>query len=176
MVNSRIDYLARAGSVCHRTVDLRVKAELTPIVYKTRGSIDMSDYSNGLKIGNRITADQAVQDVSTTGLGAIDVETNLITDPQSFNLDPYAGLGTFRGKTIAPLTGSFSVTSHIDTGLSLAIPANGVITYGFFDRQPCGGPEQQSRFGEGKGYSRLQRLQKTARHQRDGLVGRPREA
>jgi serralysin len=122
----------------------------------------MSDYSNGLKIGNRIIADQAIQGLSSTGLGAIDAETSLISDPQSFNLDPYAGLATFRGKTIAPLTGSFSVTSHIDTGLSLAVPSNGVITYGFFTGNHAVGLNNNPSFGEGKGYSPFNELQKTA--------------
>ncbi|WP_341631078.1 M10 family metallopeptidase C-terminal domain-containing protein [Sphingomonas agri] len=54
------------------------------------------------------------------------------TEPVQFSLDPYVG-GTWKGKPILPLTGTNSVTSHIDTGLSIHA-SNGVITYTFLDK------------------------------------------
>lgn len=91
----------------------------------------------------------------------IDRESVPISDPQSFNLDPYVGY-TYRGKPIIPLTGSNSVTSHIDTGLSLAVPANGVITYGFFTGNHAVGLNNSPKFGEGKGYTPFSDAQKAA--------------
>lgn len=67
------------------------------------------------------------------GASLIDGSNQIASDqPYSFNLDPYVGY-TWRGKPIAPLTGPNSVTSHIDTGLSIRA-SNGVITYTFLDK------------------------------------------
>ena len=92
---------------------------------------------------------------------ALDGEASLYTGPQSFNLDPYVGY-TYRGKVIAPLTGTFSVTSHIDVGLSIQPDANGVVTYGFFTGNHAVGLNNNPHFGEGAGYAPFTAAQKAA--------------
>ena len=100
-----------------------------------------------------------------SGLGIPDA--NDLGLPISASLDPGAG-GTFRGKVIAPLTGSFSVTSHIDAGVSIAAP-NGVITYGFFVGNHAVGLNNNPQFGEGKGYSPFSATQQAAAVKSIGL-------
>lgn len=58
--------------------------------------------------------------------------TPTTAEPVGFSLDPFVG-GTWAGKPIIPLTGPNSVTSHIDTGLSIRA-SNGVITYTFLNQ------------------------------------------
>ena len=67
------------------------------------------------------------------GASLVDAPYSFATaKPVQFSLDPYVG-GTWAGKPILPLTGTNSVTSHIDTGLSIH-SSNGVITYTFLDK------------------------------------------
>lgn len=73
-------------------------------------------------------------------------ETITTTKPLQFSLDPYAGIATWDGKAILPLTGSNSVTSHIDTGLSIHA-SDGVITYTFLDKDHLTGMYNNPNFG-----------------------------
>lgn len=98
---------------------------------------------------------------SVGSAGGIDVNQSIYTGPQSFNLDDYVGY-TFRGKVIAPLTGSFSVTSHINSGLSIQPDANGVVTFGFFTGNHAVGLNNNPHYGEGKGYTPFSEAQKAA--------------
>ena len=92
-------------------------------------------------------------------IDATDAPT-LTDNPYSFTLDPYVG-ATWRGKTIAPLTGSFSVTSHIDTGLTIQ-STNGVVTYGFYTGNHAVGINNNPHLGEGQGYAPFSEAQKAA--------------
>ena len=95
-----------------------------------------------------------------TGLGAIDGVDQALPYAHSFTLDPYVG-GTWRDKVIAPLTGTFSVTSHIDTGLRIQA-TNGVVTYGFYTGNHEVGINNNPFLGEGQGYVPFSEAQKAA--------------
>jgi serralysin len=87
-----------------------------------------------------------------------------IGDPNR-GLDPYAG-DTYRNKIIANLS---SVVQHIDSGTRLAIPSNGVITYGFYTGNHAVGLNNNPHFGEGKGYTPFSDVQKAAASAAIGL-------
>ncbi|GAA3903042.1 hypothetical protein GCM10022276_22170 [Sphingomonas limnosediminicola] len=80
-----------------------------------------------------------------------------IGDPNR-GLDPYAG-DTYRGKLIGNLN---VVRQHIDSGTMLAVPTDGVITYGFFTGNHAVSLNNNPHFGEGKGYTPFSDAQKAA--------------
>src|SRR5512141_2435322 len=80
-----------------------------------------------------------------------------IGDPNR-GLDPYAG-DTYRGKLIGNLN---VVREHIDSGTMLAVPTDGVITYGFFTGNHAVSLNNNPHFGEGKGYTPFSDAQKAA--------------
>jgi serralysin len=81
--------------------------------------------------------------------------------PVGINVDPYPGLVIF-DKPVAPLTGSDSVFTHLFSGATLSIPANGIITYGFFTGNHAVGINNNPHNGEGAGYSPFSAAQKAA--------------
>ena len=95
----------------------------------------------------------------TTAKATVDAVDAVIGDPNR-GLDPYVG-NTYRGKIIAPLTGTNSVVSHIDVGVEIA-PVNGIITYGFFTGNHAVSLNNSPKFGEGKGYSPFTAVQEAA--------------
>ena len=84
------------------------------------------------------------------------------SSPSSFNLDQLYNLGyTYYGDK--PIIGLDGVISHIDSGTQLSVPANGVITYGFFvGNQYPGVNNNPVYFGEGQGYTPFSEAQKAA--------------
>lgn len=66
-----------------------------------------------------------------------------------YNLDDFAGLATWSGKTIADLD---RVVEQIDSGASQDV-SDGVITFAFFNHKHALGLNNNPGFGEGKGYS-----------------------
>ena len=83
------------------------------------------------------------------------------SDTRDINVDPYAGY-TIGGKPVAPLTGDNSVLSHLYTGQSISVPANGVITYGFYTGNHAVGLNNNPHYGEGPGYTPFSSEQKAA--------------
>ncbi len=88
--------------------------------------------------------------------------------PLDFSLDPGAG-GFFKRTAASPAKEIFSldkVQQQIDSGQSLAVGPDGVITYGFFDHKHALGlnnkPQTEMTGGEGDGYSPFTEAQKTA--------------
>jgi serralysin len=81
--------------------------------------------------------------------------------PMDINVDPYAGY-TLNDKPIAPLTGDDSVLTHLYTGQTIDVPANGVITYGFYVGNHSVGLNNNPGFGEGAGYTPFTEAQKAA--------------
>jgi serralysin len=81
--------------------------------------------------------------------------------PAEYNLDTLYNLGytSYRGKPIAGLS---DVIAHIDSGTSLSIPADGVITYGFFVGNHAVGVNNNPHLGDGRGYSPFSDAQKAA--------------
>jgi len=78
-----------------------------------------------------------------------------------FNLDQLYRLG-YTGFAGKPIIGLDGVVSHIDSGTSLAIPADGVITYGFFDGNHAVGINNNPHLGDGRGYTPFSDAQKAA--------------
>jgi serralysin len=78
--------------------------------------------------------------------------------PQGFNLDPYAGEFTFRGKEIADEAG---IIAHIDSGAILPA-ASGVVTYTFLTNDHLTGLYQNPNYGftAGLGLSPFSDVQK----------------
>lgn len=90
----------------------------------------------------------------------------IISDPNR-GLDPYAGnyyKGTFSsGYDPKLILGLAGVRSHIDSGTRLAIPSDGIITYGFFTGEHAVGINNNPQFfGEGSGYVPFSEAQKAA--------------
>jgi serralysin len=97
---------------------------------------------------------------STLGVNihAIDTQQAVYTSPRSYSLDSQAG-GTYREKKILDHAG---VIAQIDSGRTLNVGSDGVITYGFFDHKHALGLNNNPSFGEGKGYTTFTESQKTA--------------
>lgn len=92
-----------------------------------------------------------------------------------FNLDPNAG-GAYKRTAISPAKEIFSlqkVKEQIDSGQTLAVGSDGVITYGFFDHNHALGlsnkPNTDDGFGEGAGYTPFTEAQKIAARASVGL-------
>ena len=88
--------------------------------------------------------------------------------PLEFNLDAGSG-GFWKRAPFAPAKEIFSldkVQQQIDSGQSIAIGSDGVITYGFFDHRHAVGlankPKNDITGGEGDGYSPFTEAQKAA--------------
>lgn len=79
-------------------------------------------------------------------------------DRSDVNLDPYAGLDTYRGKPILDQDG---VIDQITTGRSQDVN-DGVITFGFFDHTHAVGRNNDPHYGEGFGYSPMTEEQRDA--------------
>lgn len=74
------------------------------------------------------------------------------TTATDFNLDTMYDLG-YRYYGTKPIIGLDGVIDHIDSGTSITVPADGVITYGFFDGNHAVGVNNNPHLGEGQGYS-----------------------
>lgn len=88
--------------------------------------------------------------------------------PLEFSLDPGAG-GFYKRTATSPTKEIFSldkVQQQIDSGQSLEVGSDGVITYGFFDHKHALGlnnkPQTEMTGGEGDGYSPFTEAQKDA--------------
>jgi serralysin len=88
--------------------------------------------------------------------------------PLEYSLDPLAG-AYFKRTPTSPLKEIFTldkVQQQIDSGQSIAIGSDGVITYGFFDHRHAVGlanrPANDVTGGEGDGYSPFTEAQKAA--------------
>ena len=81
-----------------------------------------------------------------------------------FNLDPFVG-GSYKRNATAPAKEVFSldrVQQQIDSGATLNVGSDGVITYGFFDHPHALGLNNNKGFGEGAGYAPFTEAQKEA--------------
>src|SRR5438270_5023725 len=72
--------------------------------------------------------------------------------PTDYNLDQLYQLGylTYDHKPIIGLDG---IVQHIDSGTSISVPADGLITYGFFTGEHAVGINNNPHLGEGQGHS-----------------------
>ncbi len=98
---------------------------------------------------------------ATLGLNLHVDEAPQVDGPVDYSLDSNVG-GTYRGKEIFSLD---RVEDQIDSGRTLDVGADGVITYGFFDHRHALGLNNNPSFGEGAGYSPFTQAQKVAARQ-----------
>jgi serralysin len=86
------------------------------------------------------------------------------SSPTDFNLDPYAGFYYQRaaGSPLKPIYNLSQVVNQIDSGNHLTVPADGVITYGFYTGNHAVGINNNPHNGEGQGYTPFSAAQKAA--------------
>ena len=106
------------------------------------------------------TAGQPIDRESLSREYNISANMPIVTDPQAFNLDVYAG-GTFRTKPILDLAG---VKLHIDSGEALNLNGKTVITFTFNSLDHLVGVYNNKNFGFGapNGFSPFSATQQTA--------------
>ena len=111
-------------------------------------------------LGIAVTDDPR-SDGSPVSVAAGTTTSTFTGTPTDYNLDQLYLLG-YRTYDSKPIIGLDGVVQHIDSGTSISVPTNGVITYGFFTGNHAVGINNNPHLGEGKGYSPFSPAQEAA--------------